>query len=185
MGTRGALGFIKNGEHKVAYNHFDSYPDGLGQGVLDLIQANSNHELNAMFDKITMVKESDTPTQDQIEKCKGTTDLGVSKQSTSDWYCLLREAQGDLEKYAEIGFMTDGKAFLHDSLFCEYAYIINLDTNEFEFYEGFQQTKPQGRYSNVKPDNGYFAVGLVRAFPLNDCPQKSEALEALLNDDEE
>lgn len=30
MGTRGALGFIKAGEHKVTYNHYDSYPEGLG-----------------------------------------------------------------------------------------------------------------------------------------------------------
>ena len=30
MGTRGMNGFISQGETKAAYNHFDSYPTGLG-----------------------------------------------------------------------------------------------------------------------------------------------------------
>jgi hypothetical protein len=30
MGTRGLVGFTVNGQHLLTYNHFDSYPSGLG-----------------------------------------------------------------------------------------------------------------------------------------------------------
>jgi len=33
MGTRGAYGFRKNGIDKVTYNHFDSYPEQLGESL--------------------------------------------------------------------------------------------------------------------------------------------------------
>ena len=47
MGTRGAVGYFGklNGEnlHKVTYNHYDSYPSGLGKQVVEYIQS---RELN-------------------------------------------------------------------------------------------------------------------------------------------
>ena len=38
MGTRGLYGFRKNGVDKVTYNHWDSYPDGLGKQILRFIK---------------------------------------------------------------------------------------------------------------------------------------------------
>ena len=37
MGTRGAFGFLVDGETKVTYNHWDSYPSGLGQDLVDTL----------------------------------------------------------------------------------------------------------------------------------------------------
>ena len=37
MGTRGTCGFMYKGEPKLGYNHFDSYPDGLGVQMIDMI----------------------------------------------------------------------------------------------------------------------------------------------------
>lgn len=39
MGTRGAYGFYKDGQNKLTYNHFDSYPEGLGNTVVDFCRA--------------------------------------------------------------------------------------------------------------------------------------------------
>lgn len=37
MGTRGLLGLIIQAKRHAAYNHFDSYPAGLGQEIVDFI----------------------------------------------------------------------------------------------------------------------------------------------------
>ena len=37
MGTCGLLGFIFLGQRHAAYNHLDSYPDGLGVNIVDFI----------------------------------------------------------------------------------------------------------------------------------------------------
>lgn len=63
--------------------------------------------------------------------------------------------------------------FLKDSLFCEYAYIINLDNNTFEFYVGFNKNpNAKGRYAKYKIDNligeKYYGVKLKKVIPLND-----------------
>lgn len=34
MGTRGFICFVIDAKEKTAYNHYDSYPDGLGLHVL-------------------------------------------------------------------------------------------------------------------------------------------------------
>jgi hypothetical protein len=37
MGTRGLIGFVIKGRRRATYNHFDSYPEGLGFDVLRFI----------------------------------------------------------------------------------------------------------------------------------------------------
>ena len=140
MGTRGLYGFRKNGVDKTTYNHFDSYPDGLGADVINFIKKHSIDELKQFYDRIQMVQKLATPTKEEIKTCvdAGLCDLSVSKQSTNDWYCLLRNVQGDLEALynSPVAYMIDNSDFIKDSLFCEYAYIINLDINALEFYVG-------------------------------------------------
>jgi len=171
MGTRGSLGFIRNGQHKVTYNHFDSYPSELGKNVIEYLE-NRNRDsalLNADFDAIQMVDENDKPTTVQKQLCKdaGWYDGNVATQSDEDWYCLLRKAQGLLGAYSEVGFMAEGRSFLEDSLFCEYAYIVNLDTSQLEFYVGFEKGELNGRYADVKrTEQGYGGVNLIGEFPL-------------------
>ena len=82
---------------------------------------------------------------------------------------MLREAQGDLTPYLKgLKYMVDNKTFLTDSLFCEYAYIINLDTGKLEFYTGFNKDpKAFGRYANAEAnDMGYVGVVLKAEFDL-------------------
>lgn len=174
MGTRGAYGFRKNGVDKLSYNHFDSYPDYLGRNVVEFCKKHTIEELNELYDKIIMVKENGTPSEDQIKYCieNGWADFNVSSQSIDDWYCLLRNLQGDLEKLSKAksqAYMTNGNNFIKDSLFCEYAYIINLDENIIEFYEGFQK-KPQNfnRYGTTPDECGYYPCKLSLKFSLDD-----------------
>lgn len=64
----------------------------------------------------------------------------------------------------------DYQSFLKNSLFCEYAYIINLDDNKLEFYEGWNRNpKAKGRYAQFyayDDDKRYCGVKLVKTIPL-------------------
>jgi hypothetical protein len=169
MGTRGAYGFYKGGVNKITYNHFDSNPEDLGMDIVNYIKSKTIGELNNDFDIITMVKSDDKPTTEQLLKCADYYDGNVSNQSPEDWYCVLREAQGDLDAHVKTGFMIDNEDFLKDSLFCEWAYIINLDTNKLEVYEGFQKKKSKTRYQPEKSDwQGYWGCKLIKEFPLDE-----------------
>lgn len=147
MGTRGAIGFIVDGKEKVTYNHYDSYPSSLGLEVLEFIAKTKIEEIREGARKIEIVDEGSKPSAEQKARLKEFTDLGVAGQSDDDWYCLLRQAQGNLGAHLKCGVMTDSHQFLSDSLFCEWAYLINLDTGKLEVYRGFNRNpKGAGRY---------------------------------------
>ena len=168
MGTRGCYGFRKNGIDKLAYNHYDSYPDGLGSDVIKFCKETTVKEMNAIFDKIILVDESGMPTPEQIAECHKYYDGSVSSQSVEDWYCLLRHAQGDLNAYKNgLKYMIDNHDFIKDSLFCEYAYIINLDTKRLEFYVGFQKTPDETNRYGTEDDRGYYPCKMMASYPLN------------------
>jgi hypothetical protein len=79
----------------------------------------------------------------------------------------LRIFQGDLNAYKEgLSYMIDNSDFIKDSVFCEWAYIINLDTNELEVYKGFQDTPSNSRYGNKKSEGGFYPCKLVKVFKL-------------------
>jgi len=181
MGTRGAVGFLSNGIEKITYNHFDSYPEGLGNGVLNFLHTIINfEELKIKVNNIILIDEKVEPTIKQIKQCIAakTVDMEASEQSYKDWYCLLRHAQGNLEKYIEVRLMPDSKDFLLDSLFCEWAYIINLDTNKLEIYEGFNEDQNgKGRYASQHREldgNHHYGVKLIYEVDLFNLPKEFE-----------
>jgi hypothetical protein len=181
MGTRGAVGFISNGIEKITYNYFDSYPEGLGNNVLNFLHTIINfEELKIKVNNIILVDGKGEPTIKQIKHCIAakTADMEVREQSYKDWYCLLRHTQGNLEKYFEVGIMLDSKDFLFDSLFCEWAYIINLDTYKLEIYKGFNEDQNgKGRYASQhreRDGNQYYGVKLIYEVDLFNLPKEFE-----------
>jgi len=171
MGTRGCYGFYKNGEDKLTYNHYDSYPNYLGVDVVEFIRETSIEEMNEIFDKIVMIDGSSIPTKEQIEECSKFYNGSVGEGTRKDWYCLLRSSQGDLKVYKEsLKYMIDDKKFMGDSLFCEWAYVINLDDKLFEIYRGFQKSLVENRYKKyvLLPVDNYYNVKLLKTYPLDD-----------------
>ena len=168
MGTRGCYGFRKNGIDKLTYNHYDSYPDYLGKIMVNFCKETSLDEMNEIFDRLILVDEGGKPTPEQIEECKKYYDGSVSRQTPEDWYCLLRNAQGEPKEYKNgLRYMTDANGFIKSSLWCEYAYIINLDTKKLEFWAGYQNTPdPDNRYGTEKNDSGYYPCKMVAEYSL-------------------
>lgn len=138
MGTRGLFGFFYKGKYYVVYNHWDSYPKGLGAIIVkELKQAIEEGRLEEWINlliQIKIVDESIPPTAEEIEKLKIYADLKVSHQSYEDWYCLLRNCQGSLEKVLASGYMVNHVDEDGNPIWEEYAYIVNLDTNKLDFY---------------------------------------------------
>lgn len=188
MGTRGLYGFRKDGIDKTTYNHYDSYPGSLGCSVAELCAFATPEMLEKIYDSIVLIDEDVPPTPEQIKQCvdAGYYDSSVSNQSKQDWYCLLRNLQGELEEYkknATAGrttFMADNRDFIKDSLFCEYAYIINLDTQKIEFYVGFQHgPQPGNRYGEEPDENGYYPCRLALEIPLGSDHTPDEIVEMM------
>jgi len=180
MGTRGAYGFRTNGQDKLTYNHFDSYPNGLGETVFKFIVDNLP-DLPSIAESMKLVTEQSVPTPEQIAECKKANifNANVDDGSDQNWYCLLRGAEGEPQAWADgLRTMVDSQAFLQDSLFCEWAYVINIDEGVLEVYRGFNHdTKAAGRYAdNICPeylekpssqDNPFCGVRLVNRMRLD------------------
>lgn len=192
MGTRGAWGFRIGGQDKITYNHFDSYLEGLGDSLVRELRTRQKshpewlHQLRAEVRQLELVGEEDPPTSAQKARLEPFADLRVNTGSLDDWYCLLRQTQGDLNTTLKAGIMIDRQDFLHDSMFCVFAYIINLDDETFEVYRGVQDSPHNhGRYSAAAADSeyDYYGVALVKTIPLNDLPE--ESLETIVPPEEE
>jgi len=182
MSTRGVWGFFVDGQSKLAYNHSDSYPSGLG---VDLVEDMQNFaksvglvELPPLARKLRLVKETDKPTAADIKKLRHFADTSVGAGKVEDWYCLLRQTQSDFAKTLEAGVMVDASPFIKESLFCEWGYVINLDDNLFEVYKGFQrEPHKKGRYASETASTGgkdkFYPCALVATFPLNAIPKNA------------
>lgn len=173
MGTRGTIGFRKNETDKLAYNHWDSYPTGIGIDIVNAIRELTVEKIEELVDRLKVVNDDTTPTEEDIEKLKLYTDLSVSTQSEKEWYCLLRDTQGDIKKILESGYLLEANNFINDSLFCEWGYIINLDTKKLEIYRGFQKKRPtKSRYKDFTPEpdgsnaSKYYACELIEEYEL-------------------
>lgn len=171
MGTRGLYGIRKGGVDKATYNHFDSYPSQLGDHFTRFCAALGADGLSKLFDRIELVDQVEKPMSDQEAYC---VERGWSNSDAPEsWYDSLRLLQGDFDAYlAAAGatgpvYMTDDADFIRDSLFCEYAYIANLDEGVLEFWAGFQKRPdPANRYGQ-DADCGYYPCRLLATWPLD------------------
>lgn len=177
MGTRGAFGVRINNGDKLMYNHYDSYPEGLGADLVAQIQKLvSSQGLDYVKERAqALIQLDDSATISSLDpeiqkKLMPYRDSGVS--TGRDVYSLVRGLQGQLDKVLELGIMTNANTFVDDSLFCEWAYVLNLDTGKFEIYKGFQKDilVRRGRYQEAefKLREGYGPVALVAELPIDD-----------------
>jgi hypothetical protein len=85
---------------------------------------------------------------------------------------VLEYATYDLDTLPHVGIMEDGSSFPTASLYCEWGYLIDLDTATFEVYRGFQKAPHDaGRFAHRPSANdGFYPVALVASWPLTALP---------------
>lgn len=139
MGTRGIWGFItKEGDLKATYNHFDSYPSGLGVAIQKVTKTWDAIPADDLL-AIRFVDEDEAPT---LEECQKYAHLSNTDVSTgTDWYSLLREMQGNLGLALTYKIAVANHDFPRDSLFCEWGYVFDLRSNEVVILEGFNEDR--------------------------------------------
>lgn len=176
MGTRGAFGVAVNGEEKIGYNQFDSYPEGYGldnlQWIRSVVEGGREDDWRKMAEAVELVDDEVDPTPEQVAKLSEVTDLRVSSQSTDDWYCLTRDTHGNIDKMIQCGFILDAADFVTDTLFCEWAYIVDFDKRTFEVYSDRRENSGTGRWSHMA------GVPLIAIYSFDELPTD----ENFLND---
>lgn len=158
MGTRGLMGLVIDGQVKSSYNHWDSYPSALGTAILadlnEILATPERYELaKTQARNLVLVDENGTPTDEQIEALKIHWNPDVSTGAATEWYSLLRDLQGQFLGTLQAGVMIDGAGFELDSLFCEWAYLVDFDREVLEVYRGFQKERhDEGRWAGMPTD---------------------------------
>lgn len=195
MGTRNLTAVMVDGEYKIAqYGQWDGYPSGQGVTALRFL-------LETDLDKFkqTMRAASFISDDEWHEIIENHTDEGrVIYGSAHEKYWkenlshLDRDIGAGVLKVAGDGVVSKFKnelAFAGNSLFCEYAYVIDLDAEIFEIYEGFNKEPiTDGRFVSGDPalekEEGYEPIRLIKSYRLNDLPSE-EAFLADLEPNEE
>lgn len=190
MGTRNLTCVISNSEYKIAqYGQWDGYPSGQGLTILNFLKTEGN--ISKLKNKLQYVRFLDLKGIDKelVEKF----DRGElpDHQNWFDLY-ISRDVGGkileNLVTYDDIDIpLRNSLSFAGDSLFCEWCYVVDLDTNTFEVYRGFNNIPVyNGRFRSddktLEKSNGYEPVVLLKVFSLSQLPTKEEFLSNFEND---
>ena len=127
MGTRGSLKLISRGRKVVCTHiHWDAYPLGVGLSLINeliaMLEASALEGIISRVYALHVVDIESQPSEAQILALVPFTDLRVSDQTTSDWYCLLRKCQGSVRRMLDAGIALD------DGRDAEFNYVIDFDT---------------------------------------------------------
>ena len=177
LSTRGAYGFRLDGRDLVTYNHADSDPAYLGAHFVAWLRRHTLAELMALARRLVVVDADVYPEPAEQAACRAALPDAPADQPGLTWYEFLRSAQGRPELWdAGLAVLPDAADFLRESLFCEWAYVADLDAAVLEVYRGFNRDPgaQAPRYRVDTPDAlGYWGCRLLATFPLTALPAPS------------
>lgn len=180
MGTRHLIAVYQGGTHKIAqYGQWDGYPSGQGKDILAFLQDAS---------KVHMLRDY------RLKRCRFLTDeeidkINLEKNPIEQRPQLSRDLGADILTLAasvDSLALVDSLNFAGDSLFCEWAYVIDFDQNVFEVYKGFNKLEPEGRFADLPTDEGeYRPVTLIKSYALDDLPSYEQFIKDCDPEDED
>lgn len=194
MGTRHLTCVVHKGEYRIAqYGQWDGYPKGQGKTVIGFL-------IVADIERFKMqVEKTAWATQEQLEA--QWVKAGAKKGSTLVNFDVIKKydklypensrntGAGVLllimkNKKKKI-LLQNNIDFAQDSLFCEWAYVIDLDAGVLEVYRGFnKQGVSEGeRFYAKKPNkDGYYPIKLFKTFTFAELKEVglSQAVKQLL-----
>jgi hypothetical protein len=89
-----------------------------------------------------------------------------------------------MDALLQAGVTADASDFPMDSLYCEWGYLIDVDTATFEVYTGFQKAPHDaGRFAHRPPTNeDYYPVALAASWPFTALPGPRQFMDQLGQD---
>ena len=189
MGTRSLTCVVQEGEFKVAqYCQWDGYPEGQGRTIYNFLKEISDKigKFKILVSGITEITEEELRVlwvECGAESDNEWVDKDTSKEMKRRWPHFQRDLganilyhimAGDIEK------VQKHESFASDSLFCEWCYVLDLDNDALEVYEGFIKKPHEGeRFSHLFKEvehrgDQYYPVKLVCKFPFYELPETFE-----------
>lgn len=176
MGTRNLTCVIKDGKFRVAqYGQWDGYPSASGIYILTFLRNVNLNKFSEQVDKTKFLSDEELDTSlkeheiiEEFSRDTGCKILDLILLSTKDKICL-----------------SDSSTFALDGLFCEWAYVINLDDSSFEVYKGFNQESNKSYgvftplYENTPSEesSSYTPVVKVITYAISDLPKDEDFLK--------
>ena len=196
MGTRNLTCVWVDGDFKVAqYGQWDGYPTSAGAEIASAVQDIVNAGGLETFADI--VRGCRFITEDELAAKYA--DLGIE----GEWI-TMEDASRFKELYPQIdrdmGYgivrwlwengsaeLTNNVGFAGDTLFCEWAYVVDLDECALEVYCGYFGSNGQGRLGEM--EGGEDAVALLKTIPFeelcaSDPDVLGEELERMANEED-
>ncbi|MDA0634358.1 hypothetical protein ACQEUU_33965 [Nonomuraea sp. CA-218870] len=181
MASRGFVGFVTDHTEKIAYNHFDSGPDGIGLLVLAWLRtaAKTPDLLRERVAALRVVRSDTRPTVEDIERLGEYAD-DLSSCGVTSWVELLWKTQGGPEAMLRAGVIEDASCYPVESSDCEWGYLVDLDTQVFEVYRG-RQAAPhnRGRFATRPHPHDHYPAALVTGWRFDQLPSDEEFLTTL------
>lgn len=186
MGTRHLVAVQIDGTYKIAqYGQWDGYPSGAGAIVLAFLKTADLERFKRQVRRLSWISQEELErrwVQAGAKPGETFVSLAVAEAFKKRWPELSRDTGA---KVLEIVYeaeqpllLDDSIDFAKDGLFCEWAYVIDLDTNTFEVWEGFgKEPATEGRFPGEVVD-GYGPVFLRAKWSLDALPEGAEFLAA-------
>lgn len=170
MGTRHMVGVEADKKIRIAeYGQCDGYPSGVGIYIYRFL--NNQKNIDKLKQNLPYIIFSDDFADYQNQSSDILSIVANYNPFKPD---PLKEFLGitqDQEKPTILCLKNDYD-FAYDSLFCEWTYIINLDTNRLEIYEGFQKKplQPTERFYKETPYDGYYGCKKICELDIYNLP---------------
>jgi len=170
MGTRNLTMVINDSETKVAqYGQSDGYPEGQGKIVLEFLQNCDLKKFKETLKEVVFIK----PEKD--EKIERKPEL--NEETASKVLKLIYERK--------VTGLYDSSEFAKDSLYCEWAYVIDLDKGVLEVFRGYNKeplTKDDRFYDSEDKDKKYYPIRIIKSYPLDKLPEIEQFIKDLTPD---
>lgn len=203
MGTRNLTAVMLDGKYVIAqYGQFDGHPDRQGKTALGFCGRNlrtkkGREKFKEQLHRIRFIDDDEV--ENFCRQVGAKNDWLTSEQSDAlnELVPYLSRDHGAkilnlvLESDNEEILLVNNINFAADSLYCEYAYVIDLDKNTFEAYKGFNKEPlpPEERFANIpclrENNNKYYPVKLKGSWNLNSLPSLEELCDAFKEEEDE
>ena len=190
MGTRNLTVVFMDGEYKVAqYGQWDGYPEGQGITCFNFLHDKMDEsKFREKLKKLHFIDDKDRSAL--LEEFGANRDGTISSYNYERFKKAYPELHRDtaakiLEMIQDgsVRFLKNDIDFAADGLYCEWAYVIDLDKRCFEVYTGFHKEplteKDRFYFLKDKEDGAYSGVHMVAQWDIDNLPTEKCFLEEL------
>lgn len=195
MGTRNLTAVYLDGEYKIAqYGQWDGYPEGQGMTALNFLRSMDEEKFKSALRNSSFISEDELTALWKQYRAddNGSILLDDAARMDRDYPQFSRDTGADIlymvQNHPEGLKLQNSISFAADGLFCEWAWVVDLDKRTFEGYRGFgrELLTEQDRFYFLRDleEDGYSGVRLVAEWSIDELPSDEDFLAAFKEDDE-